>query len=53
MEIGATKIHGKKSIGGINRMVMDAHYFAKKPEKEAKVIKFSSIYVCSNIKIVY
>ena len=31
-----TKTHGKKSVGGINRMVMDAQYFDKKLEKEAK-----------------
>ena len=47
MEIGATKIHGKKSIGGINRMVMDAHYFAKKLEKEVKVINFNQ-YIETN-----
>ena len=32
----ATKTHGRKSVGGINRMVMDAQYFGKKLEKEAK-----------------
>ena len=26
--------HGKKSVGGINRIVMDAQYFDKKLEKE-------------------
>lgn len=31
-----TKTHGKKSVGGINRMVMDAQYFDKKLDKEAK-----------------
>jgi len=31
-----TKTHGKKSVGGTNRMVMDAQYFGKKLEKEAK-----------------
>lgn len=31
-----TKTHGRKSVGGINRMVMDAQYFDKKLEKEAK-----------------
>lgn len=31
-----TKTHGKKSVGGINRMVMDAQYFNKELEKEAK-----------------
>ena len=31
-----TKNHGRKSVGGINRMVMDAQYFGKKLEKEAK-----------------
>ena len=30
------KIHGRKSVGGINRMVMNAQYFGKKLEKEAK-----------------
>ena len=30
-----TKTHGRKSVGGINRMVMDAQYFGKKLEKEA------------------
>ena len=29
-----TKTHGKKAVGGINRMVMDAQYFDKKLEKE-------------------
>lgn len=29
-----TKTHGKKSVGGINRIVMDAQYFDKKLEKE-------------------
>ena len=32
-----TKTHGRKSVGGINRMVMDAQYFGKKLDKEAKV----------------
>ena len=31
-----TKTHGRKSVGGINRMVMDAQYFDKKLDKEAK-----------------
>ena len=31
-----TKTHGRKSVGGINRMVMNAQYFGKKLEKEAK-----------------
>ena len=31
-----TKTHGKKSVGGINRIVMIAQYFDKKLEKEAK-----------------
>ena len=31
-----TITHGRKSVGGINRMVMDAQYFGKKLEKEAK-----------------
>ena len=30
------KTHGKKAVGDINRMVMDAQYFDKKLEKEAK-----------------
>ena len=29
-----TKTHGKKAVGGINRMVIDAQYFDKKLEKE-------------------
>ena len=33
-----TKTHGRKSVGGINRMVMDAQYFGKKLEKEAKAV---------------
>ena len=31
-----TKTHGKKSVGGINRMVMDVQYFDKKLEKNTK-----------------
>ena len=31
-----TKTHGRKLVGGINRIVMDAQYFGKKLEKEAK-----------------
>ena len=31
-----TKTHCKKSVGGINRMVMDAQCFDKKLDKEAK-----------------
>lgn len=31
-----TKTHGRKSVSGINRIVMDAQYFGKKLEKEAK-----------------
>lgn len=31
-----TKTHGKKAVGGINRMVMDTQYFDKKLEKETK-----------------
>ena len=31
-----TKTHGKKSVGGINRIVMIAQYFDEKLEKEAK-----------------
>ena len=30
------KTHGRKSVGGINRMVMNAQYFGEKLEKEAK-----------------
>ena len=33
-----TKTHGRKSVGGINRMVMDAQYFGKKLEKGKYVI---------------
>lgn len=35
-DIVVTKTHGKKSVGGINRMVTDAQYLDKKLEKEAK-----------------
>ena len=35
-DVIVTKTHGKKTVGGINRMVMDAQYFDKKLEKEAK-----------------
>lgn len=35
-DVIVTKTHGKKTVGGINRMVMDARYFDKKLEKEAK-----------------
>ena len=35
-DISVTKTHGKKSVGGINRMVMDAQYFDKKLEKDTK-----------------
>ncbi len=35
-----TKTHGKKSVGGINRMVTDAQYFDKKLEK---VIDWSTV----------
>ena len=35
-DMSVTKTQSKKSVGGINRMVMDAQYFGKKPEKEAK-----------------
>ena len=31
-----TKTQGKKSVGGINRMVMDAQYYDKKLEKACK-----------------
>ncbi len=35
-DMSVTKTHGKKSVGGINRMVMDAQYFDKKLEKDTK-----------------
>lgn len=35
-DIFVTKTHGKKSVGGINRMVTDAQYFDKKLEKDTK-----------------
>ena len=35
-DISVTKTHGKKSVGGINRMVTDAQYFDKKLEKDTK-----------------
>ena len=44
-----TKTHGKKSVGGINRMVTDAQYFDKKLEKEAKYQWELSEYLNSDI----
>ena len=45
-----TKTHGRKSVGGINRMVMDAQYFGKKLEKEAKyqwkLSEYLNRYIC-------
>ena len=35
-DISVTRTHGKKSVGGINRMVTDAQYFDKKLEKDTK-----------------
>ena len=35
-DMSVTKTHGKKSVGGINRMVTDAQYFDKKLEKDTK-----------------
>lgn len=35
-DISVTKTHGKKSVGGISRMVTDAQYFDKKLEKDTK-----------------
>ena len=35
-DMSVTKTHGKKSVGGINRMVTDAQYFDKKLEKGTK-----------------
>ena len=44
-----TKTQGRKSVGGINRMVMDAQYFGKKLEKEAKYQWELSEYLNSDI----
>ena len=44
-----TKTHGKKSVGGINRIVMIAQYFDKKLEKEAKYQWELSEYLNSDI----
>ena len=44
-----TKTHGKKSVGGINRMAMDAQYFHKKLEKEAKYQWKLSAYLNTDI----
>lgn len=35
-DMSVTKTQSKKSVGGINRMVMDAQYFDKKLEKACK-----------------
>lgn len=35
-DMSVTKAQGKKSVGGINRMVMDTQYFDKKLEKACK-----------------
>ena len=35
-DMSVTKTHGKKSVGGINRMITDAQYFDKKLEKDTK-----------------
>ena len=43
------KTHGKKAVGGINRMVMDAQYFNKKLEKETKYQWELSEYLNSDI----
>ena len=43
------KTHGKKAVGGINRMVMDAQYFDNKLEKEAKYQWELSEYLNSDI----
>ena len=44
-----TKTHGKKSVGGTNRMVTDAQYFDKKLEKEAKYQRELSEYLNRDI----
>lgn len=38
-DMSVTKTQGKKSVGGINRMVMDAQYFDKKLEKACNIFK--------------
>lgn len=43
-DMSVTKTQGKKSVGGINRMVMDAQYFDKKLEKACKDNRFYPIY---------
>lgn len=48
-DIVVTKTHGKKSVGGINRMVTDAQYFGKKLEKEAKYQRELSEYLNKDI----
>ena len=35
-DMSVTKTHGKKSVGGINRMVTDAQYFYQNLEKDTK-----------------
>ena len=44
-----TKTHGRKSVGGINRIVMIAQDFDKKLEKEAKYQWELSEYLNSDI----
>lgn len=48
-DIVVTKTHGKKSVGGINRMVIDAQYFDKKLEKESKYQRELSEYLNKDI----
>lgn len=48
-DIVVTKTHGKKSVGGINRMVTDAQYFDKKLEKEVKYQRELSEYLNKDI----
>ena len=42
-DMSVTKTHGKKSVGGINRMITDAQYFDKKLEKDTKYRKTVSM----------
>ena len=44
-DIAVTKTHGRKSVGGINRMVADAQYFGKNLEKDAKYQRELSEYL--------
>ena len=48
-DMAVTKTHGKKSVGGINRMVMDAQYFGKKLEKDVKYQRELSEYLNKHI----